>query len=398
MHLSVFGIYLKSKLPKRVRLTLGLALILLKGLSPAAASTTTTTLVPFAYKTTHGADGGQPVTNLDLLDESGLSSDPSKFVEFEAKTAGTTYAGYQSFTLPASVSPASVTSIQLQVNYQGPAPTVQAWTWQIFDWVHNAYMAVGYNYAAPEHGPWTILSFNISGNNLANYVRASDGQVQVQLISNNSADNVDMDYEALVVTSTSTPFPAPAPFYVATTGNDQNPGTINAPWKTISKAANTVGPGSTVYVRSGVYHERVVVNVSGSASGGYIQFQSYPSENAIIDGTGVSMPPAGNTPTGLFQVTNQNYVIVEGFEIRNFTSNSSNLFPAGISITGACAFIQVVDNRIHAINNGVNGAHGLGVYGTGAPNSINNLVIDGNQLYNLTLGQSESMEIGRAHV
>jgi Protein of unknown function (DUF1565) len=40
-------------------------------------------------------------------------------------------------------------------------------------------------------------------------------------------------------------------FYVATAGNDSNPGTKAAPWRTIQHAADTAHAGSTVYVRGG---------------------------------------------------------------------------------------------------------------------------------------------------
>src|SRR5262249_28733940 len=38
---------------------------------------------------------------------------------------------------------------------------------------------------------------------LANYVRASDGQMRVQIFSNNSVDDTYIDYEAVIVTSSS---------------------------------------------------------------------------------------------------------------------------------------------------------------------------------------------------
>lgn len=43
-------------------------------------------------------------------------------------------------------------------------------------------------------------------------------------------------------------------FYVAVNGNDANPGTLSRPWRTIQKAANAATPGSTVYVRNGIYN------------------------------------------------------------------------------------------------------------------------------------------------
>src|ERR1700733_13657711 len=53
---------------------------------------------------------------------------------------------------------------------------------------------------------------------------------------------------------------APA-FYVSTAGDDSNPGTLQAPWRTIQHAADVATVGSTVNVRGGVYEERVSINV-----------------------------------------------------------------------------------------------------------------------------------------
>ena len=64
-------------------------------------------------------------------------------------------------------------------------------------------------------------------------------------------------------------------YYVSTSGNDTNPGTIRSPWLTIQHAANTVKPGATVYVSGGIYHESVNFPTSGRALAP-ITFQSYP--------------------------------------------------------------------------------------------------------------------------
>jgi hypothetical protein len=72
-------------------------------------------------------------------------------------------------------------------------------------------------------------------------------------------------------------------FYVSTTGNDSNPGTQAAPWRTVQHAAEVARAGSTVNVRAGVYEELVSIKVSGNATGGYITFRSYPGETAVLD-------------------------------------------------------------------------------------------------------------------
>ncbi|MDP6190920.1 MAG: DUF1565 domain-containing protein [Gammaproteobacteria bacterium] len=44
-------------------------------------------------------------------------------------------------------------------------------------------------------------------------------------------------------------------FYVATNGDDTNPGTIEAPFKTIQHAVSAVRPGDIVNIRAGTYRE-----------------------------------------------------------------------------------------------------------------------------------------------
>src|SRR5258708_9798771 len=103
-----------------------------------AAGSTTTTLVPSSLTTTAGATGGQPVSVLDTRDESGTANDWHKCVEFWGQSAGTAYAGDTGFTLPGSVAPSSITGLQVQVNYQGPAARTQTWTWSLYDWASSS--------------------------------------------------------------------------------------------------------------------------------------------------------------------------------------------------------------------------------------------------------------------
>jgi parallel beta-helix repeat protein len=186
-------------------------------------------------------------------------------------------------------------------------------------------------------------------------------------------------------------------YYVSTEGHDNNPGTFTQPWRTIQKAANTLQAGEKVYVRGGLYHERVTFRVSGSASGGYITFQNYPGETPILDGTGLSVPAADN---GMFLIANRSYLIITGFEIRNYKSSQIDRVPVGIHIRGASHHLEIRHNRLHhietnAIPTGPDllgaDAHGIAVYGTSGSQSINHLVIEGNELYNLKLGSSEAL-------
>ena len=57
-----------------------------------------------------------------------------------------------------------------------------------------------------------------------------------------------------------------ATLYVATTGNDAAAGTVDAPFRTISKAAGMARPGDSVTVRGGTYFENVRIDSKGTAA------------------------------------------------------------------------------------------------------------------------------------
>ena len=185
-----------------------------------------------------------------------------------------------------------------------------------------------------------------------------------------------------------------ATYYVATNGVDTDSGTTtNAPWRTIQKAANSLAPGDTAFVRGGIYNEAVTINVSGSAAGGYVTFQSYPGETAIVDGTALPFPSQDNY--GLFLITGHSYIAIQGFEIRNYKTNSNSLVPTGIWISGASHDLSIISNRIHDIvNTNKNGnAYGMEVWGDSAAQSITNVIFHGNELFNLKTGNSESFSL-----
>ncbi len=182
-----------------------------------------------------------------------------------------------------------------------------------------------------------------------------------------------------------------ATFYVSKNGTDTNPGTIRSPWLTIQHAANSVSAGATVYVLGGVYNESVNFPASGTKSAP-IKFQSYPGQTAIIDGTGLSV----NGAQGLINIVGKrSHITISGFEIRDYTTSSENDVPTGVWITGSGTGIHILNNRVHNITTKAeaNGnAFGISVYGT-SKIPITQLVISGNEVYDLRTGESESVNV-----
>ena len=187
-------------------------------------------------------------------------------------------------------------------------------------------------------------------------------------------------------------------FYVATSGNDSNPGTQTAPWRTVQHAVDTARAGSTVSVRGGVYEEIISIKASGNATDGYITFRSYPGETAILDAGHLTPPERG----GVLTIRNQSYVRIEGFEIRNYRTAEHRLTPLGINVIGAGSHIELLKNNVHHIEQNFDGrdapgrggnAFGIAVYGTDAKTPISDLLIDGNEVHHLKTGSSESLVV-----
>jgi hypothetical protein len=65
--------------------------------------------------------------------------------------------------------------------------------------------------------------------------------------------------------------------------SDEGPGTAEQPWKTIGKAAATLGLGDTVLIRGGVYREEVVLRSSGTAEKP-IRFQAAAGAYVLLTG------------------------------------------------------------------------------------------------------------------
>jgi hypothetical protein len=185
---------------------------------------------------------------------------------------------------------------------------------------------------------------------------------------------------------------------VSTTGDDSNPGTQTAPWRTVQHAADTVRAGSTVNIRGGVYEELVSIKASGNATDGYITLRSYPGETAVLDAE--HFTPSGRS--AILTIQNKSYVRIEGFEIRNFRTAEHRLTPLGISVMGAGSHIELLKNNVNHIEQIFNGrdapgrggnGFGIAVYGTDAKVPISELVIDGNEVHHLKTGSSESLVV-----
>lgn len=142
--------------------------------------------------------------------------------------------------------------------------------------------------------------------------------------------------------------------------------------ESIQAALDKAPPGAIVRVMAGTYREKIKIardNITLQGENG-----------AILDYGGT------NVSGGAIQISDRQNVRIEGFEIRNIRGGST---PTAIRVDGASRNIFIVNNDIHHVESSSN-AHAIGVFGTKST-AIQNVVIAGNKVHDLKLGQSEAV-------
>ncbi len=200
---------------------------------------------------------------------------------------------------------------------------------------------------------------------------------------------------ALATRSPGTPTSMQGPAYwVAMDGDDAGPGTLDQPWATLQQAADSVGPGATVYVGEGVYEQKVEIRASG-LPGRPITFAAAPGERVVLDGSPLKVPPG---QSAMIAIDSQRFVTIRGFEITGYRSDASGHVPIGILVAGAADHIRLAGNVVRDMGTtfeGRNGgdAHGIAVFGSAGDHPIEGVEIVDNELANLTLGSSEALVV-----
>jgi len=131
-------------------------------------------------------------------------------------------------------------------------------------------------------------------------------------------------------------------YHVSPSGNDAHAGTKEAPWRTIQKAAETMGPGDVVRIAAGVYRESVRTVRDGNPENGPIVFAALGDGIPVLDGSGVE------EETGF--TIDHSHVRLSGLEIRNWNGT-------GIWISGA-AHVTIENCEVHQVAYGIGAADG----------------------------------------
>ncbi len=170
----------------------------------------------------------------------------------------------------------------------------------------------------------------------------------------------------LGATDTSSNLVAPASgttYFVASSGNDSNSGTIDHPFKTLQAAINQVHPdakGTTINLRGGTYDQKGWDWISSDHAGtatGHLVIRPYQNEHVTLDGASIGI--AGD------------YVDIEKLEVKNTAD-------MGIAAWGA-NHVRILDNVVHDSQ-----SMGISMQNSDTQTGGNN-VISGNTVYHTVL-------------
>ena len=212
-----------------------------------------------------------------------------------------------------------------------------------------------------------------------------------------------------------------AQYYVATNGNDANPGTLNAPFLTLQRAQSAMRQGSTkvTYVRGGTYVLSTINNCAQSSSNCGLDLNQmdngetwtyYPPDGVGTVDINARATTANNGLSTAIRVDNTNNVTIDGLSIHNFrvaaissTGGTTNLivknnkFYNGFNGTGAdntaAAFSCYGCHNTSILNNTIHDVAGFGINNVNVNGNISNFIVAGNVVYRSCLRVSDCSAI-----
>jgi hypothetical protein len=151
-------------------------------------------IFPKSLRTQSGTASTTPVSALNTQDQSGSQDSWTKYVEFYGHTNA--YRGVFAFDV-SGIDASSVSTYSLDVNFKGPQASAQVWEFEFYIPASDSWVLAGDNTDAASW-TWTELSF-CGINSFAALV--ADGTLQVRYSSVTVADDSDLDFLAITVTT-----------------------------------------------------------------------------------------------------------------------------------------------------------------------------------------------------
>jgi len=153
-------------------------------------------------------------------------------------------------------------------------------------------------------------------------------------------------------------------FYVSVSGDDANPGTEEAPWRTVQHGVNAIAPGDQLVALDGDFDENVIIDRDGesearlsviAATSHGAKIRSVVIRGDYVDLIGFEVEAGLEELTGVF-VDDGHEVVVQGCYVHDCPLGGIDV--SGSSIAALSTDVTVVDNL--AEHNGQWGIHIVG--------------------------------------
>lgn len=119
----------------------------------------------------------------------------------------------------------------------------------------------------------------------------------------NDVGNATTEVSAISDRTVASSFQSETTYFVdSEMGLDSNPGTIELPFRSISRAVEMVAPGDVVYLRAGTYRETVSMHKDGTLDTP-ITFRQYNNEHVVISGAVKVTDWSGPSAQGIYSAT-----------------------------------------------------------------------------------------------
>lgn len=179
-----------------------------------------------------------------------------------------------------------------------------------------------------------------------------------------------------------------ATYYVASNGNDSNPGTILQPLRTLDMGISKIVAGDTLYIRGGTYGIISSVDTPGFPSGtswsNVITIAAYPGETVGIPRIEIYQPvqyvvfdglivnPNRGADEGIILSNGANHIRIKNCEVK-YSHRQGILIAKGNG--GGTSFNEVVGSNVHDNGTTPNNDHGIYI-------EVSNNLVEGSVIYN----------------
>ena len=99
-------------------------------------------------------------------------------------------------------------------------------------------------------------------------------------------------------------------YYISPSGNNNNNGSITSPWRTILYGMQSLQSGDVLYIRDGVYNERVDISQKTGSSTAWYTVTNYPDESPVMN--------SADSQNVAIKLSASTYWVIDGLKMTSY--------------------------------------------------------------------------------